>query len=361
MNAIATHFLEDFFAPGHVITPRTGLHDYSALAMHDHYNRVGARFAIENGEALARLLDPERDADRLNLTPDRLRQIRARIAANSELALRGDGFLRGVLLGERTGAKADTLHPEAQEQAVLMTLVVARSIVDVFQALTCKEYVNELPEYLWQPMHRFKDDEPRQLTADGQRAKIRLAAGGLPFGRYVDQNVRRLNYGWIMPLEFSVQSAPWAEQESVRGIASAFLIPTFLCDACSPVPGSFAGGSYHPRLWSPTLGVGLLYRLDEELPGWGVFVRGGLLFQRLDLHVALGLGLERYSWSGAESWRFHPELRAGVGRSFINYILAVGYDHGLDAGRRLEGAVVFRAGVTVGIPWGKLVTLAARR
>jgi hypothetical protein len=44
INAYANHFLEDFFAPGHMRTPRRLLHDAAAMAYHDEYNRVGQTF-----------------------------------------------------------------------------------------------------------------------------------------------------------------------------------------------------------------------------------------------------------------------------------------------------------------------------
>jgi hypothetical protein len=358
MNAISNHFLEDSFAPGHVTTPRTGLHDFSALAMHDYYNRSGADFAITEGPALAALLDPERDSERLGIPVARLREIRALIAANGTVRLRGDGYLAPVFSGKLQGNTEVGGH--AQVQVALVSLVVARSLVDVFQSFACERAVNSLAGYRWSPLHSLKD-EPDRVGPSGRRDRLRLASAGFPFGSYTDRYEPRLEYGLMMPLEFSVQTAPLADREAARGIASIFVLPTFVCDRCSPIPGRFIEGDYQPRSWSLTFGVGAHYRFDEDLDGIGVFARGGILFQRLDLHLALGLGLERYQWDADETWRLHPELRAGLGKSFVNYVLAVGYDHDLDSKRALDGALVFRAGVTLGIPWGKVADWAARR
>lgn len=51
INAIADHYLQDFFAPGHIVTPRDAMTDVQATAMHDLANKMGAAF-------LPRLQDP---------------------------------------------------------------------------------------------------------------------------------------------------------------------------------------------------------------------------------------------------------------------------------------------------------------
>ncbi|HEX3126384.1 MAG TPA: hypothetical protein VH394_03570, partial [Thermoanaerobaculia bacterium] len=64
MNAISNHYLEDSLAPGHIITPREGMHDAAAISMHDFYNRQGAEFSIDSDRwpELAKLIDPSRHA-----------------------------------------------------------------------------------------------------------------------------------------------------------------------------------------------------------------------------------------------------------------------------------------------------------
>jgi hypothetical protein len=44
INAISDHLLQDFFAPGHIITPRYGVHDAVALGSHEKYNLLGSTF-----------------------------------------------------------------------------------------------------------------------------------------------------------------------------------------------------------------------------------------------------------------------------------------------------------------------------
>lgn len=48
VNAIADHYLHDFFAPGHIVTRRNELTDTVALAMHDYRNERGAMFYVND-------------------------------------------------------------------------------------------------------------------------------------------------------------------------------------------------------------------------------------------------------------------------------------------------------------------------
>lgn len=46
LNAIASHYLHDLFAPGHIVTRRSEFTDTVATAMHDFHNHRGARFQL---------------------------------------------------------------------------------------------------------------------------------------------------------------------------------------------------------------------------------------------------------------------------------------------------------------------------
>jgi hypothetical protein len=49
INAIADHYLQDYFAPGHIVTRRSHLTDSVATAMHDYRNDLGANFYVNGG------------------------------------------------------------------------------------------------------------------------------------------------------------------------------------------------------------------------------------------------------------------------------------------------------------------------
>ncbi|MEA2571659.1 MAG: hypothetical protein QOI24_3660 [Acidobacteriota bacterium] len=45
-EAVALHFLQDFFSAGHFITPRKSSHDAVAGSLHDHFGRVGLKLSV---------------------------------------------------------------------------------------------------------------------------------------------------------------------------------------------------------------------------------------------------------------------------------------------------------------------------
>jgi hypothetical protein len=58
-SAVADHFLEDSFAPGHDLTPRYGMYDPVALSWHDAFNASGRELGVRNwGELDGERKDP---------------------------------------------------------------------------------------------------------------------------------------------------------------------------------------------------------------------------------------------------------------------------------------------------------------
>lgn len=52
-EAVALHFLQDFLAAGHFVTPRGHLHDAVAGSLHDHFNRVGVEIEVTPPPAMS--------------------------------------------------------------------------------------------------------------------------------------------------------------------------------------------------------------------------------------------------------------------------------------------------------------------
>jgi hypothetical protein len=150
MNAISNHYLEDSFAPGHIFTPREG-HDFAAMSMHDFYNRQGACFAIDatRWDELAALIDPGRHAKLLGVKSEVLKSIKENGFPGNQLWLLGDGYL---IPSKRKTNAAPGLEESAQLQRIFITLVVARSIVDVLQSYACGVPVNNFEEHTWSPL-----------------------------------------------------------------------------------------------------------------------------------------------------------------------------------------------------------------
>lgn len=57
-NALSDHYLQDYFAPGHITTPRENTHDNISLALHDKGNQIGVCYQLdEKPEILSELND----------------------------------------------------------------------------------------------------------------------------------------------------------------------------------------------------------------------------------------------------------------------------------------------------------------
>ncbi len=140
LNALADHFLEDFFAPGHIYTPRFGLHDAVAGAMHDQYNILGSKFLVdqERWKELRPLLDslsPDLSSQ-LNLSEAELQELRT--GGLGAIELRGDGDLG-----------------RERFQRVFILLVVARSILDVLESYAKEHQVDSFAAGIhWEPLKK---------------------------------------------------------------------------------------------------------------------------------------------------------------------------------------------------------------
>jgi hypothetical protein len=116
LNAFSDHFLQDFFAPGHIHTPRRRLHDITALGRHDDFNRRGDRFFPSATQDLVPLLTLADSATRVPCART--------TEADCLLALQDTGFEAG----------GDGRLGDMHAQRMFLTLITARSIIDVLRS-----------------------------------------------------------------------------------------------------------------------------------------------------------------------------------------------------------------------------------
>jgi hypothetical protein len=129
-EAVALHFLQDFFAAGHFVTPRSGFHDVVAGSLHDQYNIEGVDVGVTIPDVgpWKNLVD-ELEADLpfkghdVNLVSPDIDQFRK---------VDGSGFLAG----------GDGCLKQVPAQRVLLVLASAESIVEVLTStLRTPEYI----------------------------------------------------------------------------------------------------------------------------------------------------------------------------------------------------------------------------
>ncbi len=140
VNSFASHYLQDLFAPGHIVTPRYALHDAIAAGMHDKFNILGARFIVDQRRwtKLVELLDsiPKGSVleQELHLDKD---DRRAAFASTKPIQLWGDGDLW-----------------RSPDEELLLTLLTARSLVDVFESYCGAHATNSFVGSSFTPMHK---------------------------------------------------------------------------------------------------------------------------------------------------------------------------------------------------------------
>lgn len=197
-HAIADHFLQDFFAPGHVVTARDNLPDVVALSWHDRYNNSGLPVIVQNwseirelaefavtkakeadsiwdtafvaiaGEssqpdpaqvagAIARALATLEAADDDVCPSDKRRNYAASSellqAINAEHRLKPtDEFKMLCMYGDgKLGSSEPAIADRVAAQKLLMSIIQARYILDVIDAYHGKGTEHSFPAYTFCP------------------------------------------------------------------------------------------------------------------------------------------------------------------------------------------------------------------
>jgi hypothetical protein len=305
INSFGDHFVEDFFAPGHIITPRFGLHDAVALAMHNYYNILGANFVVAKAayeQDLAPLKPFQSDAgDEPSMIP-----------------LWGDGDLF-----------------RSPDQRRLMELIVARSVLDVLESFASGKQVNHLKSVGWYPMvFRLPPD---------------LARASLPYGEYKHgpQTAGKLAFSSVVGVSVGAQSFP-GSQASIRALYEfdyllLGLPPIGAKDWATLLKGE-AIGRFKDRQWGITIGYSYANNASELArgPQMRFIYAAPLIHSQASLDIARKL----YHTLGQEEHGWSTGLRFQTGFSLLNLDLGIARDSTYREGR-LETGLSFRAGFSI--------------
>ena len=132
LNAFAVHYLEDFFAPGHVLTPRTEVNNISARALHDKMDKEGAEISVKMNPELTGYLDVIREMKHLNGDTE--------AGVNALTAL--DGRYMTIY--------GDNLMKNSRGQKELVIAEVAKTITAVIKAYKTRELTRFDSDYVVQ-------------------------------------------------------------------------------------------------------------------------------------------------------------------------------------------------------------------
>ena len=201
IEAYGLHFLEDFHAPGHVASTRTGMVDYVALASHNKYNDAGLAYRYKPS---ARDLLPI--VEYFSLHPAEIQQLRH---SGLRLSLRAEDFaaLRDYILKQRQVTfVGDSRLSENPSQAAYLAVLAARSLLDVFEA-SCTDKANAsissfVPScwVLGRPDAQTVSCADDPVPTDGV---VRVAS--IPYGRY-EAAQHRFHRVWFKPWDVNLLS-----------------------------------------------------------------------------------------------------------------------------------------------------------
>jgi hypothetical protein len=366
LNAFSDHFLEDYFAPGHIITPRERLHDVASLGIHDNYNSQGARFRVENWHELEPLIG--------GFNHHSLTELRGAAEALSadmtkeprEITLYGD----------------NTLKRDSKQRA-LMVLVVARSILDVVTSFENGEIINNFERFTWKSRTASGTKTMRMLGITFKVPVVIQPIAMIKYGQYVygelqdvsnrgkaadavstngltlsdNVNERLKNYypvavfSPILGLTVDYQTFMRSGSTNSRGIATAEILPLG-----TPPPGNYlrtANGRpvYKGWQWGAIFGYSFLQA--QNYSGHGPSARIAFPLPDVDTQVSVGTGARNYFDSRRHAWRPNAgvTLEHGFGLVFVR--LGLGWDSAMTTDGARSGAVV-SGGLTLTSPWSRI-------
>lgn len=379
-NAAADHYLQDMFAPGHIVTPREKLTDLPATATHDLANRMGVVFEAKLSPAIRQLVGflcgggiataapPGRCDERADVVemlhgaglaqvgPDALA-----LLADQPVLFRGDNWL----------------FDQAQDrQRLLLIAVQMRSLLDVIEGvnnLTTLEFKTDYKKGTAEATtdfgnYVFKEGMPLYSTTRGlsdPAATASVAAGGgagrpppIPaglrcsFGGCTDEpyelKARAPIIGFSLQRE-SQSSGAYSARNLFNAELSTFNMPV---DLAGLTHGRFGVVEVAPLI----LGYAGYRQGDKHGKGWTY--RAAFTVPETDFSFGPYVRWLSYETRDGPIRRPSFGVRADVGFfGYFSLFVAGGLDYGLSPGGELDRGKVWTGGLRFGIPFTRLSQL----
>ena len=358
-NALSDHYLNDFFAPGHVTTQRENSHDMVSLAMHDWSNRAGACFEITRWEEFEEVLD---------FLVDQEHELVAEIGEDVELANRNlkecgntsvfsvEGLSREKLQDATIASlreSHDTVYLKGDgrllrnpRQKLFILLVQVRSIAEVIESYldcegtpACGDPLQAVTHYGWSNSFNKKEVLAPQASIRygnyniNNREEIPVRTLGIPVGkrpRYAYPVIA--DNGFLLSIGGQV-----LEHEPARIEAQFELFPMKIGSAwptwrnvMAPRPSSqcdVGGGMF----CNVGLAYGITYFRSADLDGMGGQIRIIKAWPKISGHLSVILRRSRYDYTIDNSWENSYGLRYDHGFSLHSFYIGVQRDWGLDS------------------------------
>lgn len=314
LNAYADHFLQDFFAPGHMTEEALGKSFMGNARVHDRDNRQGRKFAIRE-RAWSRLLKrvfsdhwKEEDATRTvrrcfqadAVGPSTFESLQDELSQGRTIHLVGDGDLYSKRQNRSLAG--------SQEQALLIALATAGSILEVIE--TWQQGASGPPSCIGSEDDPIGCDlESDDFAVDPPPIEGKQSFASIPLGFYVTEPPR---LGWPnLGASVELQTSNTRSRISVTG------------EVIFPV-GSLGDGGVEL-----VAGYSYVGRTNNRYRGHGPDARLQLAFKELGFLVAADVGYRFYQGYGRSVSNPRGGLRAGVGYGPFTGFLAYSIDRKL--------------------------------
>ncbi|HYC59864.1 MAG TPA: hypothetical protein VEK79_09890 [Thermoanaerobaculia bacterium] len=312
-EALALHYLQDFFSVGHLATPRRNMHDAAAAHLHDHFNRVGLPFRIDY--------------------PPELKPVLA--------ALELEEAWNAAMADEKPFHGDSTLEQHAR-QKTFVEIISAISIAEVLAASNGTPVATAL-----KPCFTARAPRPEKFKMFGPVGGIHLgSASGKPGECNGDQNL-----GIYMTREHEELSDPSHDLaglivrgESGRGTRSKGLRHTtdLLWLNLAEDPGEDL------RQWIGA--AGFSYTRAADYTAWAFLVNNQYRTRFDGWSWGLRTALRRYTHASRDSWRLDYGGEVVYGVDIVTLRLAIDRGRSIHPNDRLKPDYFVSAGVMVAIP-----------
>jgi len=376
-SALSDHFLNDFFAPGHITTQRENSHDTVALAMHDRANKAGTCFKIEpdNWIELNRYLQFIEgrgdyvlfdDIDDVELANDNLRMCGN--TANLDLTgLDPAEFQRPIIVNltnshDRIFLKGDGRLNRNPKQKLFMLLVQVQSISEVIGSYlncsatpACVDQEKSTTTFDWSAS--YADGKVVPPTAEIRYGSYEIKED------YEEQKVyfflKRPKYAYpavadnAFLLSFGGQTLA---HEPARFEMQLELFPMRIGTAFERWRNTMIQRPssdckvQRRRLCNVGIAYGITHFRGDDFDSTGGQIRFIKAFPKISGQVSLYLRRGKYEGKNQESWRNAFGVRYDHGFSLHSFYIGYQRDYGFDSASNFGRENVVSFGWTLTFP-----------
>lgn len=379
-NAVADHYLQDLFAPGHIVTPRDKLTDLPATATHDLANRMGTLFkpklSPELIEIVRFLCGAGNSSDQPTPTCNDDAPLPKLLRQRAEMHFDDIAFHARALFDDTPTLFRgdDHLFESAQNrQRLLMLAVQIRSILDVLQGtnhlkdLGFKSDIHKGTATVWTDFGRYEiDGSPRRfadvpglLSESGSELAGAPPAGEAPTSggwKYLCSLGGCEDRPYVLKSRAPIISiSDQRESQSSGAFSARNLYTVELSTFNTPLDISSVTRDFASVVEVAPLVVGWANYQQGYRRGSGPTYRAAVTILETDVSIGPYARWLTYSPDSGVVRKLSYGLRVDSGFfGYFSFYVTGGVDYGFTSSGELQRGRVWAGGLRVGVPFTRL-------